>query len=193
MHLLGETGNNSNDNSTMSTPAIDIRLRRQAPVTGKPPPKLRLTSRASTLKQQQPGHRQPRSSSWHPDTATFSLAPAATSSQTQSTSDFENGNRNRAHSYNGNNVVSNAVSGNSRLLIHHQRHNLKNRFQLLKTLGEGTYGKVKLARDKGTGEHVAIKYIKKTKIQDENDLVRIRREIQILSSLRHKHIVNIRE
>ncbi|KAK0064239.1 NUAK family SNF1-like kinase 2, partial [Biomphalaria pfeifferi] len=40
---------------------------------------------------------------------------------------------------------------------------------------------------------VAIKYIKKTKIHDDNDLARIRREIHILSSLRHKHIVNIRE
>lgn len=40
---------------------------------------------------------------------------------------------------------------------------------------------------------VAIKYIKKTKIEDGNDLMRIRREIKILSSLRHEHIVNIRE
>ncbi|BFZ10537.1 hypothetical protein BsWGS_13576 [Bradybaena similaris] len=81
----------------------------------------------------------------------------------------------------------------SKPLIHHQRHNLKNKFQVLSTLGEGTYGKVKLAIDKGTGEHVAIKYIKKTKIQDETDQARIRREIQIMSSLRHQHIVNVRE
>ncbi|GFN90896.1 nuak family snf1-like kinase 1 [Plakobranchus ocellatus] len=84
-------------------------------------------------------------------------------------------------------------SNSGRPLIHHQRHNLKNRFQLLKTLGEGTYGKVKLAVDKTSGEHVAIKYIKKTKMVDDADLARIRREIQILSSLRHKHVVNIRE
>ena len=43
----------------------------------------------------------------------------------------------------------------SRLLIHHQRHNLKNRFQLLRTLGEGTYGKVKLAADRTSGEEVS--------------------------------------
>ncbi|CAG5125138.1 unnamed protein product, partial [Candidula unifasciata] len=81
----------------------------------------------------------------------------------------------------------------NKLLIHNQRHSLKNKFQVLNTLGEGTYGKVKLAIDKGTGEYVALKYIKKTKIQDEMDQTRIRREIQILSSLRHEHIVNVRE
>ncbi|KAK3792453.1 hypothetical protein RRG08_049152 [Elysia crispata] len=46
-------------------------------------------------------------------------------------------------------------NGNSgRPLIHHQRHNLKNRFQLVRTIGEGTYGKVKLAADKSSGEQV---------------------------------------
>lgn len=90
-------------------------------------------------------------------------------------------------------ATSESGSSSSRPLIHHQRHNLKNRFQLLKTLGEGTYGKVKLAVEKSCGEQVAIKYIKKTKIVDGADLARIRREIQILSSLRHSHVVNIRE
>nr|KAG5699501.1 hypothetical protein BaRGS_020060 [Batillaria attramentaria] len=44
-----------------------------------------------------------------------------------------------------------------------------------------------------SGIHVAIKYVKKTKIRDDTDLNRIRREIQILSRLRHQHIVNIRQ
>ncbi|XP_046340332.2 NUAK family SNF1-like kinase 1 [Haliotis rufescens] len=78
------------------------------------------------------------------------------------------------------------------LSVHHSRHNLKHRFELVKTLGEGTYGKVKLGIERNTGEQVAIKYIKKTKIHDETDLNRIRREIGILSSLKHPHIVNIR-
>lgn len=78
-------------------------------------------------------------------------------------------------------------------VIHSHRHNLKNRFELRKTLGQGTYGKVKLAIEKTTGKQVAIKYIKKTKIQDDHDLNRIRREIRIMSSLRHPHVVNINE
>ncbi|GFR73681.1 hypothetical protein ElyMa_002143300 [Elysia marginata] len=49
-------------------------------------------------------------------------------------------------------VFSAATFESGRPLIHHQRHNLKNRFQLLKTLGEGTYGKVKLAVEKSSGE-----------------------------------------
>lgn len=40
-------------------------------------------------------------------------------------------------------------------LLHSNRHNLKSRFELLKTLGEGTYGKVKLARERNTGDLVS--------------------------------------
>lgn len=78
-------------------------------------------------------------------------------------------------------------------VLHSHRHNLRNRFELIKTLGEGMYGKVKLAVEKATGEQVAIKYIKKNKVQDETDLCRLRREIRIMSSLSHPNIINIRE
>ena len=40
---------------------------------------------------------------------------------------------------------------------------------------------------------VAIKTIKKAKIETEQDLVRIRREIQIMSSVTHPHIIHIFE
>lgn len=40
---------------------------------------------------------------------------------------------------------------------------------------------------------VAIKTIKKAKIESEGDLIRIRREIQIMSSLRHPYIIHIYE
>lgn len=39
-------------------------------------------------------------------------------------------------------------------ILYSHRHNLKSRFELLKTLGEGSYGKVKLAKEKTTGELV---------------------------------------
>ena len=41
-------------------------------------------------------------------------------------------------------------------VIHSHRHNLKNRFELRKTLGQGTYGKVKLAIEKTTGKQVCL-------------------------------------
>ena len=41
----------------------------------------------------------------------------------------------------------------------HRRHNLKERFEILKTLGQGTYGKVKLAIEKATGTKVFAFYL----------------------------------
>lgn len=37
---------------------------------------------------------------------------------------------------------------------HRHRHNLRNRFELVRTLGQGTYGKVKLAIEKSSGNKV---------------------------------------
>lgn len=60
-------------------------------------------------------------------------------------------------------------------------------------MGQGTYGKVQLGINKETGQEVAIKTIKKSKIESEADLVRIRREIQIMSSVQHPNIIHIYE
>ncbi|XP_012692812.2 NUAK family SNF1-like kinase 1 [Clupea harengus] len=76
---------------------------------------------------------------------------------------------------------------------HHHKHNLKHRYELLETLGRGTYGKVKKAIERHSGREVAIKSIRKEKIKDEQDMVHIRREIEIMSCLRHPHIISIYE
>eukprot|EP00066_Takifugu_rubripes_P007630 XP_003973308.1 PREDICTED: NUAK family SNF1-like kinase 2 [Takifugu rubripes] len=75
---------------------------------------------------------------------------------------------------------------------HHHKHNLKHRYEFLETLGKGTYGKVKKARER-SARLVAIKSIRKEKIKDEQDLVHIRREIEIMSTLCHPHIITIYE
>lgn len=67
------------------------------------------------------------------------------------------------------------------------------RFDIVRKLGQGTYGKVQLGINKKTGQEVAIKTIKKCKIETEADLIRIRREVQIMSSVRHPNIVHIYE
>ncbi|XP_001374657.1 NUAK family SNF1-like kinase 1 [Monodelphis domestica] len=76
---------------------------------------------------------------------------------------------------------------------HHHKHNLKHRYELQETLGKGTYGKVKRATERFSGRVVAIKSIRKDKIKDEQDMVHIRREIEIMSSLSHPHIISIYE
>ncbi|XP_039625892.1 NUAK family SNF1-like kinase 1 [Polypterus senegalus] len=76
---------------------------------------------------------------------------------------------------------------------HQHKHNLKHRYELLETLGTGTYGKVKRAMERFSGRVVAIKSIRKEKIKDEQDMVHIRREIEIMSSLQHPHIISIYE
>lgn len=79
-------------------------------------------------------------------------------------------------------------------LRHHQlHHSPSHRFDIIKKLGQGTYGKVQLGINKETGQEVAIKTIKKSKIETEADLIRIRREVQIMSSVQHPNIIHIYE
>lgn len=58
-----------------------------------------------------------------------------------------------------------------------------------KKLGEGTFGKVKLATHILTGEKVAIKILEKDRIIDVSDVERVSREIYILKLLRHSNII----
>ncbi|CAF0806413.1 unnamed protein product [Rotaria sordida] len=74
-----------------------------------------------------------------------------------------------------------------------KRETLHSRFDFKQTLGKGTYGKVKLALDKRKNEQVAIKTIKKSRIENPHDLARIRREIDFMTSLNHPYIIKIKE
>ncbi|KAL4433487.1 hypothetical protein ABPG74_002884 [Tetrahymena malaccensis] len=62
-----------------------------------------------------------------------------------------------------------------------------------KKLGEGTFGKVKLATHILTGEKVAIKILEKDRIIDVSDVERVSREIHILKLLRHSNIIQLYE
>ncbi|CAD8143741.1 unnamed protein product [Paramecium octaurelia] len=62
-----------------------------------------------------------------------------------------------------------------------------------KTLGQGTFGKVKLATHILTGEKVAIKILEKQKICDQSDIERVTKEIQILKKVRHPNLVQLYE
>ncbi|XP_076857213.1 NUAK family SNF1-like kinase 2 [Brachyhypopomus gauderio] len=75
---------------------------------------------------------------------------------------------------------------------HHHKHNIKHRYEFKETLGKGTYGKVKKAVDR-SGRLVAIKSIRKENIREERDLLHIRREIEVMTSLNHPYIITIYE
>ena len=64
---------------------------------------------------------------------------------------------------------------------------------LQKTIGEGTFGKVKLGIHTLTGEKVAIKILEKDLITDVSDVERVSREIHILKVIRHPHIIQLYE
>ncbi|KAI3638604.1 hypothetical protein MIR68_003102 [Amoeboaphelidium protococcarum] len=61
-----------------------------------------------------------------------------------------------------------------------------------KTIGQGNFAKVKLAKHKLTGQEVAIKIIDKTTL-DEKKLGKLHREVRIMKMLNHPNIVKLFE
>eukprot|EP00761_Pharyngomonas_kirbyi_P014166 gb/GECH01014196.1/.p1 GENE.gb/GECH01014196.1/~~gb/GECH01014196.1/.p1 ORF type:complete len:488 (+),score=126.34 gb/GECH01014196.1/:1-1464(+) len=66
-------------------------------------------------------------------------------------------------------------------------------YRLMKTLGKGSFGKVKLAEHVQTGHKVAVKIINRSKIKSSQVDKKIRREIKILKLFRHPHIIRLYE
>lgn len=64
-------------------------------------------------------------------------------------------------------------------------------YTVVKTLGEGSFGKVKLAVHQVTGQKVALKIINRKKLITRDMAGRIEREIQYLQLLRHPHIIKL--
>jgi 5'-AMP-activated protein kinase, catalytic alpha subunit len=58
-----------------------------------------------------------------------------------------------------------------------------------RSLGQGTFGKVRLGTHLITGEKVAIKILEKDKIKDQSDVERVTREIHILKIVRHPNVI----
>lgn len=64
-------------------------------------------------------------------------------------------------------------------------------YQTLKILGEGSFGKVKLAIHQPSGRQVALKIISRRKLLSRDMVGRVEREIQYLQLLRHPHIIKL--
>lgn len=66
-------------------------------------------------------------------------------------------------------------------------------YSVTSTLGQGTFGKVKLAQHQESGREFAIKILDKSDIKANELTVNVRREIAIMKALNHRNIVNLRE
>lgn len=64
-------------------------------------------------------------------------------------------------------------------------------YNVIKTLGEGSFGKVKLAVHRSTGQQVALKIIARKKLISRDMVGRVEREIEYLQLLRHPHIIKL--
>jgi len=64
-------------------------------------------------------------------------------------------------------------------------------YRKIKTLGEGSFGKVTLAEHIVTKQQVALKVINRRKLMARDMQGRTEREIQYLQLLRHPHIIKL--
>lgn len=64
-------------------------------------------------------------------------------------------------------------------------------YDVVRTLGEGSFGKVKLATHRFTKQEVALKIISRKKLISRDMAGRVEREIQYLQLLRHPHIIKL--
>ncbi|XP_035549100.1 CBL-interacting serine/threonine-protein kinase 24-like [Juglans regia] len=67
------------------------------------------------------------------------------------------------------------------------------KYEVGRTIGEGTFAKVKFARNTETGESVAMKVLAKTTILKHKMVDQIKREISIMKIVRHPNIVRLHE
>ncbi|XP_016485936.1 CBL-interacting serine/threonine-protein kinase 24-like isoform X1 [Nicotiana tabacum] len=67
------------------------------------------------------------------------------------------------------------------------------KYELGRTIGEGTFAKVKFAQNTETGENVAVKILAKSTILKHRMVEQIKREISIMKIVRHPCIVRLHE
>ena len=66
-------------------------------------------------------------------------------------------------------------------------------YQIKRTLGKGTFGKVKLGIYIPSNEKVAIKILEKSKIVEKDDEIRVKREFEMLTLFSHPNVILVAE
>ena len=96
-----------------------------------------------------------------------------------------------------------SAASQARAAVHHVSSNVPDlpsegragqrigQYSVKKTLGEGSFGKVKLAVHRVSGQEVALKIISRKKLISRDMAGRVEREIQYLQLLRHPHIIKL--
>ncbi|KAM0840752.1 hypothetical protein ACQ4PT_059451 [Festuca glaucescens] len=67
------------------------------------------------------------------------------------------------------------------------------KYELGRTIGEGTFAKVRIAKNMESGDHVAIKILDKVKVQKHRLVEQIRREICTMKLIQHPNVVRLHE
>ncbi|XP_031494188.1 CBL-interacting protein kinase 32-like [Nymphaea colorata] len=67
------------------------------------------------------------------------------------------------------------------------------KYELGRTIGEGTFAKVKFAKNTETGQHVAIKILEKDKVLKNKLVEQIKREIATMKLIKHPNVVCLYE
>ncbi|MQM11567.1 hypothetical protein Taro_044474 [Colocasia esculenta] len=67
------------------------------------------------------------------------------------------------------------------------------KYELGRTIGEGTFAKVKFARNTETGDAVALKILDKEKVLKHKMVEQIKREIATMKLIKHPHVVRLCE
>ena len=66
-------------------------------------------------------------------------------------------------------------------------------YLIKKTLGNGTFGKVKLGIFLPKNKKVAVKILEKRKLKEEDDIIRLKREFEMLSQFNHPNVISVSE
>ena len=66
-------------------------------------------------------------------------------------------------------------------------------YLIKKTLGKGTFGKVKLGIYLPRNRKVAVKILEKRKLKEEDDIIRLKREFEMLSQFNHPNVITVSE
>ncbi|KAA6340419.1 MAG: hypothetical protein EZS28_052534, partial [Streblomastix strix] len=72
--------------------------------------------------------------------------------------------------------------------------NLFANYEIMEEIGEGSFAKVKKAKNKSNGQFVAIKFINKSKVvSDKHQIEALVREIEIMKKMKHNNIIQLLE